>query len=66
VPAESPCAYPLEHSAFAQDRPRSDLRDLRAIHLHGQHAVEQQVELVTRLVLLDEGLTGLERPPSPW
>src|SRR6266508_4433906 len=45
-----------DDGALAEDRARPDLRDLLAVHHRGEHAVEQQVELIGRLVLLDEPL----------
>jgi len=46
----------LDKRPLAKDRPRPDLAHFLAIDLDREHAVEQEVELVSGVALLDERL----------
>ena len=52
----------VQQRQLPQDRSRTDLGHWLAVDLHLEHAVEQQEQLVTLLVLLDQGPAGLEPP----
>src|SRR5581483_4929213 len=54
----------LERGPLAEHRPRPHLGDLLAAHLDPEHAVEQEVEIVSLRALLNEHLALLELSPG--
>src|SRR5438093_8513875 len=53
----------FEQRPLADERAGTDLGDLLAVDLDGEHAVEEQVEHVAGLALFDEHLVGCEALP---
>src|SRR3954462_2421068 len=53
----------LQECHLAQQRARTELGDLLAVNLDVDDAVQDQEQLATLVALLDQLLTGVERPP---
>lgn len=63
-PERGRAATAFEDGPLADDGARSEFDQQLAVHFHGQHPVEKQVQLVTGIALVDERLARLD-PADP-